>query len=101
MSCYSIIKTAKNGGESSLKPLFSMKNVFYYYPNTNKGVRDISFSLYPGECVGIVGESGSGKSTIVQLCLYLLKVQKGDLKMRDRSIKKLTGKEIGTFRQET
>ncbi|MFB4162329.1 ABC transporter ATP-binding protein [Alteribacillus sp. JSM 102045] len=84
-----------------MKPLFSMKNVSYYYPKTNKGVRDISFSLYPGECVGIVGESGSGKSTVVQLCLYLLQAQKGGMEMKGRSLKKLSAKERGFFRQET
>lgn len=48
----------------------------------NKGerflaVRDVSFSLYRGEALGIVGESGSGKSTLVRMLTGLLAPTKG------------------------
>jgi microcin C transport system ATP-binding protein len=43
------------------------KTVGYHY-----GIKGLSFSLRPGECVGLVGESGSGKSTTGMALLRLI-----------------------------
>ncbi len=42
---------------------------FRYSPESPTVLRDISFSVAPGEFVAIVGTSGSGKSTIMRLLL--------------------------------
>jgi len=46
------------------------KNVCFKYPNSDKwSLEDVTFTLLPGEKIGIIGPSGSGKSTIFNLLL--------------------------------
>lgn len=45
-------------------------------------VRDVSLSVFPGECVGVVGESGSGKSTLAQAIMGLVPVASGAVRFK-------------------
>ena len=49
-------------------------------------VDDVSFSIGPGESVGLVGESGCGKSTLVRLITRMLDLTGGDIVYRGRNI---------------
>ena len=56
-------------------------------------VRDVSFSLYRGEALGIVGESGSGKSTLVRMLTGLLAPTKGKIEFLSRDLTRAGSKE--------
>ena len=49
----------------------------------------ISFSVEPGQVVGIVGRSGSGKSTVMRLLQGLYAVQRGLVRIDDFDIREL------------
>jgi ATP-binding cassette, subfamily B, bacterial len=61
-----------------LKGQVSFEQVFFSYrANTEPVLRGISFSVQPGQFVGIVGRSGSGKSTISKLLQRLYQIESG------------------------
>lgn len=48
------------------KPTLELKNIKKYF-GAIKAVDGVSFSVLPGECLGLVGDNGAGKSTIVKM----------------------------------
>ena len=42
-------------------------------------LRNVSFQMNKGECLGIIGESGSGKSTLGRLVLGIEKPDSGEI----------------------
>ncbi len=52
-------------------------------------LRDVSFSVSPGQTVAIVGATGAGKTTIISLLLRFYDIQKGTIKLDGTDIREL------------
>jgi len=47
-------------------------------------VRDVSFEVQPGQCVGIIGRNGSGKSSLLKLIARIIQPTSGQIEVRGR-----------------
>ena len=65
-----------------------------------RAVDGVSFSLRPGETMGVVGESGCGKSTLARGVLRLLDPSAGSVAWLGRDIAKASRKEVQPLRRE-
>ena len=98
-----------------MAPLLEVQNLstyFYTDEGVVKAVNDVSYSLEPGETMGIVGESGSGKSvsalSILRLVPYPGRIVSGRvifqgtdlMSLSSREIQRIRGRRIGIVFQE-
>ena len=64
-----------------------------------RAVEDVSFTLAPGEVVGLVGESGSGKTTVGRAMLRLTEPTRGEVRFGGVDITNLTRSELRDYRR--
>ncbi|PVW13082.1 ABC transporter ATP-binding protein [Marixanthomonas spongiae] len=80
----------KTEEKTSIKGKITFENLSFTYPDTNiTALKNISFTVNPGETLSIIGHTGSGKSTILELIGRLYDVQEGTLKIDNTPIAQL------------
>lgn len=52
------------------------------YHSTFAALKDVDFTVYKGECVGIIGTNGSGKSTLLKIITGVLRPTSGEVKLQ-------------------
>ncbi len=66
----------------------TFENVCVTY-GSQQVLKGVSFTAFPGECIGIIGESGSGKSTLVKALMQMIDYQ-GEIYIGEENCKNLS-----------
>jgi len=89
------------------EPLLEVKNLTVHFPTDDglvKAVDGVSFSLLPGETLGVVGESGSGKSVSFLTVMGLIDTKRaiieGEIIFQGQDLLTLPPDEMRTVRGE-
>ena len=67
--------------------LFSAQGLIKRYGSSTV-VDDLSFSIAPGECLGVIGPNGAGKTTTIRMCLGLTAPDAGSITAFDMPMPK-------------
>ena len=70
------------------------KDVSFAYDDENYVLKDINFSINPGETVAIVGHTGAGKSTLINLLTRFYDINKGSILVDGVDIRKVDKREL-------
>jgi oligopeptide/dipeptide ABC transporter ATP-binding protein len=86
-----VLASLRRGGDLVTEPLLQVTNLVQEFTVRDRGgvksgtvhaVSDVSFSLEPGETLGLVGETGSGKSTLARALLQAPPPKSGSVRFR-------------------
>lgn len=73
-----------------VKGRVQFKNVTFGYDSKTDVLKDVSFTVEPGETIALVGPTGAGKSTVVNLVSRFYDIKEGQLLIDGSDIKSVT-----------
>jgi len=68
--------------------------VWFAYKDDDWVLRDVSFTIEPGETIAVVGHTGAGKTTLISLLLRFYDVQRGAIRVGGRDVRQLDPREL-------
>jgi len=77
------IKKEGDYAPDKIKGKVEFRNVNFAYVEDRYVLKNISFTIQPGQTVAIVGHTGSGKTSIISLLNRLYQIQEGEIRIDD------------------
>ena len=86
-----VVDRAGAQGLENVRGGIEFRNLSFRYPDGEyDALKNVSFTIEPGENVGLVGKTGAGKSTLVDLILRTYNVPDGTLFVDGRDVNDVT-----------
>ena len=82
-----------------MSKILDITNLSAGYDNNPRIIRDISFSVYKNDFLGIIGPNGGGKTTLLRTIMGLIKPTDGKILFYDDEGKKVSKINIGYLPQ--
>ena len=70
------------------------EGVWFAYKDEDWVLRDVSFTVNPGETIAVVGHTGAGKTTLMSLLLRFYDVGKGAIRVDGTDVRQLDPQEL-------
>lgn len=74
---------------SEIKGKIEFDHVWFAYNDENWILKDVSFTILPGQTVAFVGATGAGKTTILALIVRNYEIQKGQIRIDGIDVKNI------------
>ena len=74
--------------------IIEAQNLTYCYPDKTLAIKNVSFAIKTGECVGLIGPNGAGKSTLFLLLMGFFQPKQGTIHIANQELNKKTKKAI-------
>jgi ABC-type multidrug transport system fused ATPase/permease subunit len=81
----------------NVKGSIEFKNVWFAYNHDEYVLKDISFSINPGERIAIVGHTGAGKTSIINILTRFYDINKGEILLDGVNIEKIDKRDLRKY----
>ena len=84
---------------ATAQPALAVQGIWKRF-GTNMAVRDVSFSVHPGEILAVVGPNGAGKTTSIRISLGIVQPLQGVVKVMGEPMNARSQEKIGYLPEE-
>jgi len=91
------LQQAEDGRTAAERPAglrVEFRNVWFAYKDEQWVLRDVSFTVEPGEMLAVVGHTGAGKTTLINLLLRFYEPQRGEIFAGGREVRQWDRSEL-------